>query len=113
MLVVIGLTVNEAVPVEGEKPFPTVGVKTALKLSVPTGNVDVWTWAVPPLTVTGVPMSVVPTSNWTEPVADDGATVAVRVSWVPNSCGLAGEAVNVVVVGTPVTVNDAVPVDPV
>ena len=32
--------------------------------------------AAPPLTVTGVPMSVVPTSNWTAPVADDGATVA-------------------------------------
>ena len=47
VLVVIGLTVNEAVPVEGEKPFPTVGVKTALKLSVPTGSVDVWTWPRP------------------------------------------------------------------
>ena len=98
---------------EEEKPFPTVGVKTAFRLSVPTGNVDVCTWAVPPLTVTGPPMSVVPTSNWTEPVADDGETVAVRVSWVPNSWGLAGEAVKVVVVGTPVMVNDTASFDPV
>ena len=32
-------------------------------------------------TVTGLPTSVVPTSNWTAPGAADGAIVAVRVSW--------------------------------
>ncbi len=44
----------------------------------------------PPLTVTGLPMSVEPSRNCTVPVADEGVTVAVRVSWVPNSWGLGG-----------------------
>ena len=93
----IGLTVKVSVPVEGPKPLPVAAVNTALRLSVPMGSVDVC-GAVPPLTVTGLPMSVVPTSNWTVPGAADGETVAVRVSGVPNSWGLAGDALSVVVV---------------
>ena len=108
-----GLTVKVAVPVEGPKPLPVAAVKTALRSSVPAGRVDVWVCAVPPLTVTGPPMSVVPTSNWTVPGAAEGVIVAVRVSWVPNSCGLAGEAVSVVEVEvTGFTVKVSVPVDP-
>ena len=58
-------------------------------------------------------MSIPPTSNWTVPGAADGEIVAVRVSWVPNSWGLAGDAVSVVEVEvTGFTVNDSVPVDP-
>ena len=78
--------------------MPEDGVKTALKLSVPTGRVDVWVSAVPPLTVTGLPMSVVPTLNWTVPGAADGEIVAVRVSRVPDYWGLGGETDSVVVV---------------
>ena len=42
-------------------------------------------------------MAVVPFSNCTVPGAD-GLTVAVRVTDVPDGCGLAGEALSVVVV---------------
>ena len=109
----IGFTVNDAVPVEPPKPLPVVGVKTAVRLSVPTGSVEVVVWAVPPLTVTGLPMSAPLTSNWTVPGAADGEIVAVSVSGVPNCCGLAGEAASAVVVEvTGFTVKDAVPVDP-
>ena len=53
--------------------------------------------AVPPVTVTGVPMSVEPTSNCTVPGAD-GLTEAFNVTGVPTFCGLAGVVVSVVVV---------------
>ncbi len=72
-------------------------MNTAFRLSVPTGSVDVCSGP-SPADVHGLPMSVVPTSNWTVPVAADGETVAVRVTWVPELLGLAGEAVKVVVV---------------
>ena len=63
--------------------------------------------------MTGLPMSVVPTSNWTVPGAADGVIVAVRVSSVPYCWGLAGDAVSVVEVEvTGFTVNVSVPVDP-
>ena len=61
-------------------------------------------WALPPLTVTGPPMSVVPTSNWTVPGAADGVIVAVRVSWVPKNSGLGGEALSAVLVVIGLTV---------
>ena len=96
-VVVNGLTVKLAVPVEPENPVPAVGVNTALRLSVPTGRVDVDVVAMPPATVTGLPMSVVPTSNWTVPVAT-GATVAFKVTEVPAYWGLVGVAIRVVVV---------------
>jgi hypothetical protein len=92
--------------------LPAVGVKTALRVSVPTGRVEVWTWATPELTVTGLPIGVEPFSNCTVPVAAAGLTVAVSVSLVPESCGLAGEAASVVVVGAAVTVKVVVPVEP-
>jgi hypothetical protein len=56
--------------------------------------------AVPPVTVTGLPMSVgvpVPYSNCTVPGAD-GLTVAVSVTEVPETWGLAGNALRDVVV---------------
>ena len=49
-----------------------------------------------------MPMSVDPSSNWTVPGAD-GLTVAVSVTEVPDSWGLAGDAVKVVVVAVSVT----------
>ena len=67
-----GSTVNAVVPVDPPYPLPAVGVKTALRPSVPTGRVEVAMWAMPPLTVTGLPMSVEPTSNCTVPVAAEG-----------------------------------------
>ena len=73
-------------------------MNTALSESVPTGRVDVTAVATPEVTVTGLPMSVVPTSNCTVPLAA-GLTVAVSVTGVPDGCGLAGEADRVVVVG--------------
>ena len=87
-------------------------MNSALSESVPTGNVEVCILAVPALTVTGLPMSLPLSSNWTVPVAADGEIVAVRVSFIPNCWGLAGVTVSVVVVGAAVTVKDAVPVDP-
>ena len=83
-------------------------MKTAVKLSVPTGSDEVWVSAVPPLTVTGLPMSVVPTLNWTVPGAADGVIVAVRVSRVPDCWGLGGETASVVVVEAALTVNGTV-----
>ena len=81
-----------------------MGVNTALRLSVPTGRAVVDVAATPPVTVTGVPMSVVPTENCTVPVAALGLTVAVKVTDVPPGWGLVGEAVSPVVVGMAVTV---------
>jgi hypothetical protein len=63
--------------------------------------------AVPPLTVTGLPIGVgvpVPYSNWTEPSTSE-VTVAFRVTEVPMACGLDWVVVSVVVVGSAVTVN--------
>ena len=73
------------------------GVKTALKASVPTGNVLVDSCAVPPETLTGAPSATPPTSNWTVPEAD-GLTVAVSVTEVPAVWGLVGAAVSTVLV---------------
>ena len=86
-------------------------MNTALRLFVPEGNVEVWVCAVPALTVTGLPMSLPLSSNWTVPGAADGDTVAVRVSCAPVGCGLGGDTDSAVVVLTALTVNEAVPVD--
>ena len=90
-----------------------MGEKTAFRVSVPTGRVDVDVEATPPVTVTGVPMSVVPTENCTVPVAALGLTVAFKVTDVPYCWGLAGVAVSAVEVGVAVMVYEAVPVEPV
>ena len=82
-------------------------MNTALRLSVPTGSVEVWVCAWPLVTVTGLPMSVEPSRNWMLPVADEGVTVAVSVSWVPKSWGLGGETPSDVDVDPGVTVNDS------
>ena len=71
---------------------------------MPTGRATVVVWAIPPLTVTGLPMSVVPASNCTVPVAALGVTVAVSVIDVPPGWGLTGDAVSTVEVGMVVTV---------
>jgi len=68
-------------------------VNAAVSESVPTGKVVVAVEAVPPVTVTGLPMGVLPTSNWTVPVALDGVTVALNETEVPENCGLAGVGV--------------------
>ena len=79
---------------------------------MPTGRVVVWYVAVPDVTVTGLPMSVEPTANCTVPAAADGLTVAVKVTLVPVTRGLAGATARVVVVGIPVTTKVDVPVEP-
>ena len=87
-------------------------MKTAWSEWVPTGSgVVVTAVATPDVTVTGLPMSVVPSSNCTVPAAADGLTVAVRVTAVPYSWGDGGDAVSVVPV-VAATVKDAVPVEP-
>ena len=73
-------------------------MKTALSTSTPAGSVLVAIVALPPLTATGLPMSVAPTLNCTLPVAADGVTVAVRVTAVPANWGETGVADKVVVV---------------
>ena len=67
--------------------------------------------AVPSVTGTGLPMSVVPFSNCTVPVAP-AVTVAVRVTEVPKGWGLAGVGTSVVVVGVtpPYTTDQVLPV---
>ena len=71
---------------------------------MPTGRVEVDVVAMPPVTVTGLPMSVEPTLNWTVPPATLGVTVAFKVTEVPANWGLVGVAVRTVAVGTAVTV---------
>jgi hypothetical protein len=74
-----------------------VGVNTALSEWVPTGNVVVID-AVPPVTVTGLPMGVAPSLNCTLPTADAGDTVAVNVSPVPAATGETGVTAKTVLV---------------
>ena len=54
--------------------------------------------AVPPVTVTGLPMGLVPSWNCTLPAADAGVSVAVSVSPVPAAAGEGGVTVRVVLV---------------
>jgi hypothetical protein len=101
--------------VEGPKLEPDDGVKTAVMESVPAGRSVVAVEAVPPVTVTGLPRSTPPTSNWTEPVAVDGEMLALNVTDVPAACGLAGVGalrVVVVVVVAGEMVYVSVPVEP-
>ena len=82
-------------------------MKTALNESVPGGSTVVARAAVPLVTVTGLPIDVgvpVPYSNWTVPVAAEGLTVAVRVTELPEGCGLDGLSLSVVVVAVGVDV---------
>ena len=73
-------------------------MKTACRLSEPTGKVVVAIDAVPsPATATGVPMLVEPTSNWTVPGAA-GVTVAFSVTDVPATWGLDWVVVSMVAV---------------
>ena len=75
--------------VDGPKAVGLVGVNTALSEWVPTGSVVVME-AVPPVTVTGLPMRVTPSWNCTLPTADAGVSVAVSVSPVPVRAGEGG-----------------------
>jgi hypothetical protein len=106
--VVVGIrvTVNEMVSEEAAYTPVLVGEKVAVSASVPTGRALVEVEAAPPLTVTGPPMGVVPTSNCTVPATPD-VTAALRVTDVSNGWGLDCVVVRVVVVG-PVTVNEMV-----
>jgi hypothetical protein len=54
----------------------------------PTANVVAGRFALPPLSGTGAPRIVVPSLNWTVPVAEPGVTVAVRVTDCPNREGV-------------------------
>jgi hypothetical protein len=108
-------TVNgSALEVDAVKFDGLVGVNAAVIECEPTASVDVIRWAVPPLTATGEPRLVVPSLNWTEPTAEDGATVAVKVTEVPLTTGLDGAAASVVVVvvaGDVIVYGTAVDVD--
>ena len=98
VLVGIRVTVNEMVSEEAAYTPVLVGEKVAVSASVPTGRALVEVEAAPPLTVTGPPMGVVPTSNWTVPATPD-VTAALRVTDVSNGWGLACVVVRAVVVG--------------
>ena len=75
----------------------SVGMNTACSVCAPAVNELVLVDAVPPESVTGDPMSVKPSLNWTEPAAE-GLTVASSVTDVPVSCGPDGVTLKVVVV---------------
>lgn len=77
----------------------SVGVNVAFNEWVPmTKVVDMD--AVPDDTATGEPIAVVPSQNCTEPTADEGVSVAVRVEAGPTTIGLGGVTPRVVVVAT-------------
>ena len=65
-------------PVDPLNAEPALGVKTAFSVCAPTASVASVVAAVPPVTVTGEPMLVAPSSNCTVPEAV-GLTVAVKV----------------------------------
>ncbi|HKR52087.1 MAG TPA: hypothetical protein VJT72_21400 [Pseudonocardiaceae bacterium] len=76
------------------------GVNTALSWCGPTVNFDVRPDAVPlAVTMTGLPMGVVPSWNCTVPAAPAGVTAAVSVTSVFSGAVEAGVVVRVVVVG--------------
>jgi hypothetical protein len=74
------------------------GVKTAVRLWVPTLRELVDIVAVPAVVLTAGPRLAAPSMNWTVPVATAGVTVAVRLTVVPCGWGLGGDTVRVVVV---------------
>src|SRR5947208_1315755 len=76
----------------------SVGVKTAVRLCVPTVSELVEVVAVPAVTLTAGPRLAALSWNWTLPAATVGLTLAVRLTVVPAVCGLAGAAVSVVLV---------------
>ncbi len=80
---------------------------------MPTGSVLVEVAADPLVTVTGEPTGVEPFSNCTVPGALESVTVAVRVTELPDCCGLVGLAARTVVVAIgAVTVKVVLPVEP-
>jgi hypothetical protein len=84
--------------VDPSNAAPVVGVYTAVRESVPTGNAVVVSVAVPLVTGCALPTGAPPLSNWTVPGALTSVTFAVNVTDVPESCGLAGVGVSSVVV---------------
>src|SRR2546422_7421724 len=85
-----------ALDVDVPKAVGLVGVKTAVRLCDPTLRELVDIVAVPAVVLTAGPRLAPPSWNWTVPGADGGVTVAVRLTGVPTSCGLAGVTVNTV-----------------
>jgi hypothetical protein len=86
--------------VDPPKAVVSVGVNTAVRLCGDPAalNVVVVVEALPLVTTTAAPIVLVPSRNCTVPAAD-GLTAAVNVTELPWVTGLAGAAVNVVVVG--------------
>ena len=73
-------------------------MNTAVSECDPRANVEVVPDAVPLLTGTGAPRSVVASLNCTVPAAVDGVMVAVRVTRVPWATGETGDTASAVVV---------------
>jgi hypothetical protein len=80
----------EALPLKLVSPL-----YTAVMLWLPTARVAVLKWPIPDLSV-AVPKVAAPSMKVTVPVADEGATVAVKVTGWPNVDGLADERSDVV-----------------
>jgi hypothetical protein len=95
------LTEFESEPV---KLAVLVGVNVAVTAWAPSANVDVLTCATPNATVP-VPIECVSAKNSTVPTALLGMIVAVRVTAVPSSDGLAGEVESTVEVTCGLTTN--------
>jgi len=74
-----------------------VGVNCAVRLCEPRARAFVVICATPAVTVVEAPIGVDPSLNCTEPVAVDGATVALSVTVLPTTAGF-GVTVNPVVV---------------
>ena len=104
-VVVVGVagtdvTVYEStLEVDPTKAVGSVGVKVALIECVAIDSADMVVLAVPPATVAGAPSVEAPSKNCTVPAAL-GATVAVKVTDVPETTGLTGSAATDVVVAT-------------
>src|SRR6476469_7888756 len=76
----------------------SVGVNTAVSECAPVVNDEVIVNAVPLITVTGLPMVVSPSLNWTVPAAAWGFTFAMRVTGKPWGNEPLGAALSVTVV---------------
>src|SRR5262249_46944914 len=93
-----GVTVSGTLGGDVDPPYwaGLAGTKLAMNVCAPTVRLDVANAAEPAVTVTGAPSGLVPSRNWTVPVAAAGDTVAVsvtRVNCVTEPLGLTEIAV--------------------
>jgi hypothetical protein len=94
----MGCTISETVAdVDDVKASEFVGVNAAVTVCGPVVSVLLMNRATPPNTGTGAPTGVVPSANWTLPIAPAGPTFARKITGTPWSAER-GNTVSVVVV---------------